>query len=156
MPHGSRGGWAAVLALAALLTSACSGSTTPPPSQPFDVAEASIPEMQQAMEEGRVTARELVEAHLVRIALYEERVNAVIAVNPQALAEADRLDRERAEGRVRGPLHGIPVALKDNIHTTDMPTTGGALAFEGYIPPYEATLTRTSGRRGPSSWPRPS
>jgi amidase len=144
-----RGGWAAVLALAALLaTSACSGSTTPPPSQPFDVTEASIQEMQQAMAEGRTTARELVEAHLLRIALYEERVNAVIAVNPDALAEADRLDRERAEGRVRGPLHGIPVALKDNIHTTDMPTTGGALAFEGYIPPYEATLTENLREAG--------
>ena len=107
----------------------------------FDVVEATIPEMQRAMEEGRVTSRELVEAHLLRIALYEDRVNAAIAVNTKALAEADRLDAERAEGRVRGPLHGIPVALKDNIHTTDVPTTGGALAFEGYVPPYEATLT---------------
>lgn len=108
---------------------------------PFDVVEATIPEMQGAMEEGRVTSRELVEAHLIRIGLYEETVNAVISVSPTALAEADRLDQERAEGRVRGPLHGIPVALKDNVHTTDMPTTGGTLAFEGYIPPYEATLT---------------
>ena len=77
----------------------------------------------------------------MRIAMYEEEVNAVLAVNPNALAEADRLDRERSEGRVRGPLHGIPIALKDNIHTSDMPTTGGALAFAGFIPPYEATLT---------------
>ena len=107
---------------------------------PFDVVESSILEMQEAMEDGRVTSRELVEAHLLRIALYEERVNAVINVNSAALEEADRLDRERAEGRVRGPMHGIPVALKDNVHTTHMPTTGGALAFEGYVPPYEATL----------------
>ncbi|MEJ2541978.1 MAG: amidase family protein [Gemmatimonadota bacterium] len=113
----------------------------PEQSEPFVVVEATIPEMQQAMTEGRLTARELVEAHLVRIAMYEERVNAVIAVNPHALEDADRLDRERAEGRVRGPLHGIPVALKDNVHTTDMPTTGGALAFEGFVPPYEATVT---------------
>ena len=108
---------------------------------PFDIVEATIPDMQQAMEQGRITARELVEAHLLRIALYEGVVNATISVNANALAEADRLDRERAEGRVRGPLHGIPIALKDNVHTTDMPTTGGALAFEGYVPPYEATLT---------------
>ncbi len=107
----------------------------------FDVVEATIPEMQRAMEEGRLTSRALVEAHLLRIALYEERVNAVIAINPNALAEADRLDQERAEGRVRGPLHGVPVALKDNVHTTHMPTTGGTLAFEGFVPPYEATLT---------------
>ncbi|NNM34148.1 MAG: amidase [Gemmatimonadetes bacterium] len=100
------------------------------------------------MEEGRVTSRELVEAHLVRIALYEEEVNAIIAVNAHALEEADRLDRERAEGNVRGPLHGIPVALKDNVHTTDMPTTGGALAFEDYVPPYEATLTENLREAG--------
>src|SRR6185436_2578835 len=58
------------------------------------------------------------------------------------LDEADALDRERAQGKVRGPLHGIPVALKDNIHTTHLPTTGGALAFAGFVPPYEATLTK--------------
>ncbi|HVZ20705.1 MAG TPA: amidase family protein, partial [Vicinamibacterales bacterium] len=55
---------------------------------------------------------------------------------------ADELDRERAQGRIRGPLHGIPVALKDNVHTTEMPTTGGALAFDGFVPPYEATLAK--------------
>jgi amidase len=108
----------------------------------FDVVEATIPEMQQAMADGTVTSRELVEAHLVRIATYEERVNATIEVNPHALEIADSLDRERAAGHVLGPLHGIPVALKDNIHTTDMHTTGGAHAFEGYTPPYEATLTK--------------
>lgn len=124
--------------LAALLLASCTAA--PPEREPFDVVEATIPEMQQAMEEGRITSRELVEAHLVRIAMYEERVNAVIAVATDALAQADRLDRERAEGNVRGPLHGIPVALKDNVLTTNMPTTGGALAFEGYVPPYEATL----------------
>jgi amidase len=104
--------------------------------------EATIPEMQAAMKEGRITSRELVLAHLARIALYEDRLNAVVAINPRALEEAEERDRERAEGRVRGPLHGIPVALKDNIHTTDMPTTGGALAFEGFRPSYDATLTR--------------
>ena len=122
-----------------LLLAAC--TVTPPQDRDFDVVEATIPEMQRAMEEGRITSRELVEAHLVRIALYEERVNAAIAVNSNALVEADRLDRERAEGRLRGPLHGIPVALKDNVHTTDVPTTGGTLAFEGFVPPYDATLT---------------
>ena len=130
------------LALATLLLSALGASCMPAPDsrEPFDVVEATIPDMQRAMEEGRVTSRELVEAHLLRIALYEERVNATISVNANALAEADSLDRERAEGRVRGPLHGIPIALKDNVHTTHLPTTGGALAFEGYVPPYEATL----------------
>lgn len=126
------------LALLATLLAACAPAE---PAEPFDVVEATIPEMQQAMANGVVTARQLVEAHLLRIALYEERVNAVISVNEHALEEADRLDRERAEGHVRGPLHGIPVALKDNVLTTDVPTSGGALAFEGFVPPYEATLT---------------
>ena len=94
------------------------------------------------MAEKRLTSRELVSQYLIRIALYEDRLHAAIAVNPRALEEADALDRERAAGKVRGPLHGIPIALKDNIHTTDLPTTGGALAFAGYMPPYEATLTK--------------
>ena len=114
----------------------------PAPQPPFSIVEATIPEMRAAMEQRRVTSRELVQQCLIRIATYEERLNAVIAVNPHALEDADVLDRERAQGKVRGPLHGIPVALKDNIHTTDMPTTGGALAFEGLVPPYEATLTK--------------
>jgi amidase len=116
----------------------------PPAARPatFEIVEASIPEMQAALQSGRTTSRALVARALERIALYEERVNAIVAVNPRALAEAERLDRERAEGRVRGPLHGIPIAVKDNIHTTDMPTTGGALAFEGFVPPYEATVVR--------------
>ena len=128
-----------VALLATVLAVGCSPDA--PADVSFDPVEATIPEMQRAMEEGRITSREIVEAHLVRLALYEERVNATISVNAGALAEADRLDRERAEGRVRGPLHGIPVALKDNIHTTDIPTSGGTLAFEGYLPPYDATLT---------------
>ena len=123
----------------ALLPSACRPPTESPPH--FDIVEATIPEMQAAMERGEVTSRQLVMEHLARIARYEWQLNAAVSVNPDALAEAEALDRERAEGSIRGPLHGIPVALKDNIHTTHMPTTGGSLAFEGFIPPYEATLT---------------
>lgn len=108
----------------------------------FEVAEASIPQMQAALASGQITSHELVLLHLARIAQYEDMLNAVITVSKTALAEADLLDRERAQGRLRGPLHGIPVALKDNIHTTNMPTTGGALAFKNLVPPYEATLTK--------------
>ncbi|HMF02053.1 MAG TPA: amidase family protein [Terriglobia bacterium] len=110
--------------------------------KPFTVVEATIPEMQKAMREKRVTSREIVQQYLTRIALYESKLHATITVNPNALKEAEQLDRERAQGKLRGPLHGIPIALKDIIHTTDMPTTGGALAFDGFIPPYEATLTK--------------
>lgn len=113
-----------------------------PAAPKFSVVEASIPQMQEALRARRVSSRQLVEQYLVRIATYEDQLNAVISVNPKALAEADRLDSERKMGKVRGPLHGIPIALKDNIHTTDMPTSGGTLAFAGFVPPYEATLTR--------------
>ena len=131
--------------LAACLAVALAGITVSSQSKPaprFTVVEASIQDMQRAMRDGRVTSRQLVEQYLIRIALYEEKLNAVMAVNPKALQEADRLDQERRAGKVRGPLHGIPIALKDNVHTTDMPTTGGAIAFEGLMVPYDATLTR--------------
>src|SRR5262249_18187629 len=112
------------------------------PAGAFTVVEATIPQMREAMAGGRVTSREIVTQYLTRIARYDHALHAAIAINPRALDEADALDRERAAGRVRGPLHGIPIALKDNIHTTSMPTTGGALAFARYTPPYEATLTK--------------
>src|SRR5687767_12425853 len=115
-----------------------------PEPAPFSVVEKTIPEMRAAMEQGRLTSRDLVREYLLRLAVYEDRLNAAITVNPHALEKAAARDRERAAGKVRGPLHGIPIALKDNIHTTDMPTTGGALAFEHVIAPYEATLTNRS------------
>ena len=111
-----------------------------PEPPPFSVVEASFADLQAAMASGQTTSREIVAQYLARIDKYEDTLLATLALNPDALAEAEQLDRERAAGQLRGPLHGIPVALKDNIHTTNMPTTGGALAFKGYTPPYEATL----------------
>ena len=128
-----------VLATVAMLLAA---QTPQPLKRSFSVVESSIRDMQTAMAEGRITSREIVLQYLTRIAMYEDKLNAIVAVNPHALEEAEQLDRERAQGRLRGPLHGIPIALKDNIHTTNMPTTGGALAFDGLVPPYEATLTK--------------
>src|SRR5690242_15370984 len=128
----------AILLVVGLSASAPTGKV----GKPFTVVEASIPDMRQAMEQHRITSRELVLQSLVRIATYEDKLHAAITVNPKALAEAEERDRERAAGKIRGPLHGIPMALKDNIHTTNMPTTGGALAFDGFVPPYEATLTK--------------
>jgi len=127
------------LAATAVLTLLAMGQARPP-GKPFSVVEATIPEMQRAMADGRVTSRELVVQYLTRIALYEKKINAAIAISEHAIADAEALDAERARGRVRGPLHGIPIAVKDNIQTTNMPTTGGALAFAGFVPPYEATL----------------
>src|SRR5262245_37621634 len=107
----------------------------------FNVVEATIPDMQAALTSGAVTSRELVLLYMSRISQYEDVLNATAYVSRTALDEADQMDDERARGRIRGPLHGIPVALKDIINTTNMPTTGGAVAFQGIVPPYEATLT---------------
>ncbi len=137
---------ASIVALCAL--GFATWSQPSPTAAPFVVFEASIPEMQAAMKTGRVTSHDIVQQYLTRIATYEDKLNAAITVNPNALHEADERDRERAQGRVRGPLHGIPVALKDNIHTVDMPTTGGALVFDGFVPPYEATLTKNLREAG--------
>src|SRR5262245_9727464 len=117
-------------------------ASAPAARTPFTVVEATIPELRAAMEQGRVTSKEIVRQYLIRLATYEDRLRAAITVNPKALEIADERDRERAQGRIRGPLHGIPIALKDNIHTTDLRTTGGALAFENLMVPYEATLTK--------------
>jgi amidase len=143
----------AVATLIATLTAqtkkpaAAASSTAPKPpalssSKGFTVVEATIPEMQAALKAGRVTSREIVRQYLQRIGMYEELLHAAITVNPKALEIAAERDRERAAGRIRGPLHGIPIALKDNVHTTFMRTTGGALAFENLTPPYDATLTK--------------
>ena len=83
-----------------------------------------------------------------RIARYNAPINAVAYLSRTALDEADLLDRERALGPVRGPLHGIPIAVKDIINTTNMPTTGGAVAFAGIVPPYDAPLVANLKRAG--------
>src|SRR5262249_32065046 len=108
----------------------------------FTLVEATIGDMQKAMADKRVTSREIVTQYLARIAMYEKTINAAIAINPRAPEDADALDAERARGPIRGPLHGIPIAIKDNIQTTSMPTTGGALAFANYTPPYESTVVK--------------
>ena len=111
----------------------------------FEVAEASILELQAAMEEGRVTSAQLVDAYLARIAAYDNagpELNALLALNPNARNEAEALDRERATRGPRGPLHGIPVILKDNFDTADMPTTAGSVALAGYLPPDDAFQVR--------------
>lgn len=129
-----------LLTAAALALASCEKAPQPETRAPFDVVEASIPDMQKAMADGRVTAEDLVKQYLVRIATYENVINATIAVNPNALAEARALDAERKAGKLRGPLHGIPVALKDNIQETTMPTTGGTIGLAGFMAPWDAPL----------------
>lgn len=128
------------LALSTIITRAQNPARLLPRLTGFDVVEASIYDMQTAMQRGRVTSKELVLQSFARIAFYKDLLNPTISLYLDAVAQAERLDLERAQGKYRGPLHGIPVAVKDNINTTFMPTSGGALAFRGYTPPYDATL----------------
>jgi len=112
---------------------------TPPPT--FDVVEKSITELQDAMAGGQVTSRDLVAAYLARVAAYDRSgpaLNAFITINTGALEAADALDRERAAKGPRGPLHGIPIVIKDNFETADMPTTGGSIALAGFMPGRDA------------------
>src|SRR5262245_61946219 len=113
----------------ALLVAACA----PGPQQSYDVVEKSIGELQADLTQGRTTSEQIVQAYLDRIARLDDSgptLNAVLVVNPNALDDARQLDRERAQGHVRGPLPGIPMLVKDNIETADpMPSTAGSLAL---------------------------
>lgn len=105
------------------------------PVKPFEFEETTIAELQEAMRSGKHTSRSITEAYLGRIQDVDKQgasLNSVIELNPDALAIADDLDKERKAGRVRGPLHGIPILIKDNIDTGDrMLTTAGSLALVG-------------------------
>ncbi|WP_420635034.1 amidase [Candidatus Palauibacter sp.] len=148
MEHASvRGPVTGALVLCALISTGVPAAVAPLGAQTptFDVAEASIPDLQAALESGRVTSIELVDAYLARISAYDgsgPMLNAIVREHPDAREQAARLDRERAEGRVRGPLHGIPILLKDNYDTFDMPTTGSTLALAGSVPPDDAFQVR--------------
>ena len=111
----------------------------------FVIEEATIARVHQSMQDGNLTCRNLVEEYLARIEAYDQqgpKLNAVIYLNPNALEEADALDRNFLAGGLSGPLHGIPVLLKDNVDTYDMPTTGGSSSLEGSIPGDDAFITR--------------
>src|SRR6266571_287322 len=109
--------------------------------QAFDLEEATIAQLQESMRSGARTSRSICAAYLTRIAELDPKLHAVLEANPDALVVADRLDGERKAGHVRGPLHGIPVLVKDNIATVDrMMTTAGSLALAGVTPPRDAPL----------------
>ena len=118
------------------------GQTAAP--QPFDLQEVTLAELQRRMASGQETARSLVEKYLSRIEAIDRQgpaLHSVLEVNPDALAIADRLDAERKSTGARGPLHGVPILIKDNIATADrMMTTAGSLALHGSIPPKDAFI----------------
>ena len=112
----------------------------------FDLMEATVAQIHAAMREGTLTCRELVEAYLDRIEAYDQKgpaINSVITINPHALGEADACDAYfEANGEFCGPLHGIPVMLKDNFNTVDMQTTAGSVALKGWVPPTDSFVTK--------------
>ena len=116
----------------------------------FELDEATVADLRAAMESGERTARSITELYLERIAALNGRgpeLRSVIETNPEALEIADQLDQERQASGPRGPLHGIPVALKDNIDTHDrMTTTAGSLALEGSIPPRDSFIVQQLAR----------
>ena len=132
--------------LAAVTTSTVRGQTHAAAAPPaFDLMEQSIETLQKAMSDKHVTSRQLVEMYLARIDAYDQRgpaLNAIIAINPLARAAADALDAERAAKGPRGPLHGIPVLVKDNYETIEMPTTAGSIALATYHPQRDAFMVR--------------
>ncbi|MCX7070605.1 MAG: amidase [Gammaproteobacteria bacterium] len=106
------------------------------------LAALSIGEAGARLRSGAVSARQLTEACLARIAIYDPKLDAFITVmKDQALAQADQCDAERKAGRLRGPLHGIPLALKDNIDTAGIRTTAASALWEDRVPAEDAPVT---------------
>jgi amidase len=131
----------ACLAALALPAAALARAQGVPPDAAFALEEATVADLQAAMGSGKVTARALAESYLARISALDPELHAVLEVNPDALAIADALDAERRAKGARGPLHGIPVLVKDNVATADrMETTAGSLALVGVKPPRDAFI----------------
>ena len=132
-------------ALACVLAGALFAASPSAEAKPVEFDQASIAELQAAMAAGTLTAEKLTQLCLDRIAAFDRagpKVHAVMAVNPKALEIARALDAERKAGKVRGPLHGIPVLMKDNYDTVDMPTTGGSVLLEGNMAPDDAFMVK--------------
>jgi amidase len=135
------------LCVAALLGAACgpkslSSSPAKPPA-PIDVVELSATEARRLLAAGRLTSRALTQAYLDRIAAIDDAgptLNAVIELNPQALADADARDAERKAGKARGPLHGLPILIKDNVDVVGMVNSAGSLALADNRPAKDAFI----------------
>ena len=118
---------------------------TPAAGQPVELDSATIQQLAAAMDAGTLTSERLVQLSLARIEAYDEKgpkLNAILSLNPKALEQARALDAERKAKGKRSPLHGIPVVLKDNFDTFDLPTTGGSVVLDGSIPPDDAFIVK--------------
>jgi Asp-tRNA(Asn)/Glu-tRNA(Gln) amidotransferase A subunit family amidase len=119
-------------------------------SPQFPVVETTIADIHRAIQSGKVTCRQLVEIYLKRIKTYDQptKLNSIVVVNPKALQIADELDEEFRKTKELRPLHGVPMIIKDNYDTKDLPTTAGSLALKGSIPPddaYQVRMLREAG-----------
>ncbi|MGE4063018.1 MAG: amidase family protein [Rhodospirillaceae bacterium] len=131
--------------IAAVCALATAVATSDVAARQVEFDQATIAELQAAMAGGTLTAEKLTELCLARIDAFDRKgpkLHAVIAVNPKALEIARALDAERKAGKVRGPMHGIPVVLKDNFDTVDMPTTGGSVLLDGHMAPDDAFMVK--------------
>lgn len=130
---------------AATLVVALSAATPVRTARTIDLDSATVADLQAAFTAGALSSERLVQLSLARIEAYDRRgpgLRAVITLNPKALETARALDAERKVRGPRSPIHGIPVVLKDNIDTADLPTTGGSVLLEGSVPPDDAFVTR--------------
>lgn len=130
-----------VIALALLALPIAAQKPPDRPRSQVQLVEATIDQLQHALRTGLLTSEQLVEMYQARIARYESLVNAYIYLNPNALEEARAIDDQRRRGHKTNPLFGIPILLKDNIDTSDMPTTAGSVSLTGSIPPNDAFIT---------------
>jgi len=137
---------AIALTVISALTGMGQGPAAAQPQGSFAVEETTIADLQAAYLAGRTTARAVTQAHLDRISAYDKRgplINSLITVNPRAIEDADRLDAAlRASGRLTGPLHGVPVVVKDNIDVAGLPMTAGFQGWKNYYPPADAPLVK--------------
>ena len=140
--------------LLAVLAARQSGEPRRP--APVVLEEVTIAQLQQQMQAGRLTSRQVTDAYLDRIEMVDRHgptLNAVIEINPDARSIADAMDRERRAAKVRGPLHGVPILIKDNIDTGDrMQTTAGSLALvqPSYFESFSMVLTEAWALRRPA------
>ena len=136
---------ACLLSCAALLPAQPAQAPQRPAPPSFDVVEATIAQVHDAIKAGRLTCRELVGDYLKRIAAYDKNgpaINSIVVVNPEVEKQAEELDRRFAQSGLTGPLHCVPVIVKDNFETQGLQTSNGALAFAGYLPRKDAFQVR--------------
>jgi amidase len=143
--------WLLPLVLVACSRSDETANEVQPRTDSFELLEASIVDIQAAYDAGTLTAVDLVQGYLDRIAAYDAAgvaLTSIISIHPGALSQAAALDEERLQSGRRGLLHGIPVLLKDNIDTLDLPTTNGSAVLKGIVPPDDAALTKALREAG--------